>query len=41
MAEKKGRVEEGSAGKTSTLSAVDEGPEGVKAKRARCLPGDC
>lgn len=32
MAEKKGWIEEGSFGKTSTFNAADEGPEGVKAK---------
>ena len=36
VAVKKGVVEEGSGRKTSTL-IVDEGPVGVKAKRARCL----
>lgn len=37
LAVKKGRVEEGSEGKTSTLKAFEGETEGVKTKRARCL----
>ena len=37
---KKGLVEEGSGRKTSSFIIDDDGPVGVKAKRARCLTQD-